>query len=149
MNLRRFARKLAVVILLATLAPAMPECFGAGKVESAPPFDLPRRGAQERARLQDFAGQVLLLDFFAYWCGPCAAASQELEIGVQQFYAARKGNPQGVSVRVVSVNIEKEFPKRTEEFLRKAGASFVVDDFDGSLLNKFAGAAIPLLVIVD
>ena len=138
-----------VSMLMVFFASMIPGALGEGKAESAPPFDLPRRGTQERVRLQDFAGQVLVLDFFAYWCLPCAAASQELETGVQQFYAAHKGNPQGAPVRVVSVNIEQEFPKRTEEFLRRTGASFVVDDFSGSLLKQFGGGAIPLLVIVD
>ena len=82
--------------MLGFLASPIAEFFEEAKAESAPPFDLPRRGTQERVRLQDFAGQVLVLDFFAYWCQPCAAAAQELETGVQQFYATRKGNPQGV-----------------------------------------------------
>src|SRR5262245_12823511 len=33
--------------------------------EPAPPFDLPRHGAEGRVRLEDFAGQILVLDFFA------------------------------------------------------------------------------------
>src|SRR5947208_14644437 len=119
MNARKSTWKLAAVIMPAVLASMIPGIFGEGKAEAAPPFDLPHRGTQERVRLEDFAGQVLVLDFFAYWCQPCAAASQELETGVEQFYAAHKGNPQGAPVRVVSVNIEEEFPKRTEEFLRR------------------------------
>ena len=100
-------------------------------------------------RLEDFAGQILVLDFFAYWCVPCERASRELESGVQQYYAERKGNARGLPVRVLSVNIEKAMPERTAAFLRRTGASFVADDFDASLLKQFGVAGIPYLVVVD
>src|SRR5712692_3149815 len=119
------------------------------RAEAAPAFDLPRRGTDERVRLEDFAGQILVLDFCAFWCAPCERASKELETGLQQFYALRNGNPRGVPVRVVSVNIEKDVPARTEEFLRRTGASFVVNDFAGSLLKELGSAGIPFLVVVD
>ena len=147
MNPRAFACKLADAIILAALASCLSGYYC--HAETAPVFDLPRHGTEQRVRLEDFTGKILVLDFFAYWCVPCAAASRELETGVQQFYASRKGNPHAIPVRLVSVNIEKDFPKRTDEFLRKTGASFVVDDFSGSLLKKFGASAMPFLAVID
>src|SRR6266852_1042511 len=117
---RAWTRAAAIAGATVALAGSVPSA----RAEAAPAFDLPHRGADERVRLEDFSGQILVLDFFAYWCAPCARASPELETQVQQYYSARKGNPHGLSVRVVSVNIEKDFPERTEDFLRRTGASF-------------------------
>jgi len=128
---------------LFTVAPALIAA------EPAPEFDLPRRGAEGRARLEDFAGQIVVLDFFAYWCAPCLVASKELESEVQQFYTGRHGNARGVPVRVISVNIEKEQPARTDKFIRETGASFVADDFSGALLKQFGGAGIPFFAVID
>jgi hypothetical protein len=47
------------------------------------------------------------------------------------------------------VNIEEAMPKQTDEFVRRSGASLVVDDVTGSLLKQLGGAGLPLLVIVD
>ncbi len=115
----------------------------------APSFDLKRWETGEPVRLEDFAGQIVVLDFFAYWCVPCQKASAEMEQGIQKFYAARKGNAHGIPVRVVSINIEESTPKKTAAFIQKNGASFVINDRNGETLAKYGGKGIPFLVIID
>ena len=132
------------IVLLAAAATA-----GGADVTLAPDFELPRWQTGERVRLGDFVGQVVVLDFFAYWCAPCEGVSKELETGVQQFYAGRHGNPQQLPVRVVSVNIEQEMPEQTAAFLERTGAEFVLNDFSASLLQPFGQAGLPFLAIVD
>lgn len=133
-------------VLTALVASAL---LPSGHTATVPAFELPRWQTDEPVRLEDFAGQILVLDFFAYWCAPCEPASKEIEKGVQQFYSTRRGNPHGVPVRVLSVNIENDFPERTAAFVQRTGLSFVMNDFSGALLRQLGGEGIPFLVIVD
>ena len=44
-----------------------------------PSFKLNRFESEELVKLDDFAGSIVILDFFAYWCVPCRKASSDLE----------------------------------------------------------------------
>ena len=140
-----YARAFASVLLALAAGGWLAPAFAA----PAPSFDLKRWETGERVRLEDFAGQIVVLDFFGYWCVPCQKTSAEVEDKVQKFYAARKGNAQGIPVRVVSINIEESNPKKTAAFIQKNGASFVINDQDGETLKKYGGKGIPFLVILD
>ena len=43
----------------------------------SPSFELNRFGSEELVKLDDFAGSIVILDFFAYWCVPCRKVSSE------------------------------------------------------------------------
>ncbi len=139
----------AFLLIGSTLAVAVAVCRGASGVAPSADFTVTRWQTGEGVRLSEFAGQIVVLDFFAYWCAPCRRASAEIERGIQQYYASAKGNPHGVPVRTMAVNIEKAEPQLTARFIREAGLEFVVDDVDGVLLETFAGAGTPFVVILD
>ena len=112
-------------------------------------FELPRFGGGDPVKLTDFAGQIVVLDFFAHWCAPCAKSAPLVEEQVQKFYSAQRGNRQGIPVQVLSVNVEPDDAKRTAAFIKKHGSSLVVNDLEGATLRQFGGASLPYLVIVD
>lgn len=125
------------------------QVLNAATNQSAPDFSLSRWNSQELARLDEYRGQVIVLDFFAYWCAPCRRASTELEEGIQQYYATKRGNAHGIPVRVLSLNIEKAFPNRTAAFIKKTGIREVLNDPDATVLARYGGIGIPYLVILD
>ena len=117
--------------------------------DPAPLFELTRWQSEETVNLNDYRGSIVILDFFAYWCVPCIAASTDLENNIQNYYAELEGNPHRVPVRVLSINVESSYPKKTEQFINKTGASFVLNDTAGAVYKKFDGRGLPFLVVLD
>ena len=117
--------------------------------EKAPHFEGEMWDSGETVKLADFEGEILVLDFFAYWCVPCRHSSPLLETEIQSYYEEEGGNVHGIPVRVISVNVEQGNRERTARFLAETGSSYVVNDRDGENLKRFGAKGIPYFVVVD
>lgn len=137
---------LAIILGLAFLLPG-PNALCAR--EKAPLFSLPELESGEQVSLDDFQGQIVVLDFFNANCGDCFRVSWELEADIQAYYAARSGNPHGIAVQVVAVNSEASEQADMAVFLQKTGVDLVLDDPAGVLLQRYGGASLPYLVVID
>ncbi len=81
-------------------------------------------------------GEVVVLDFFAHWCGPC--------LGVSQALSQWEGDS---SVRVIPINVEQRNPEKTIRFMEKAGLDEVYFDEDHSLSDKLGVFSLPLVAL--
>lgn len=70
-----------------------------GERKRAPEFELKDR-AGKTVRLSDYAGKVVLIDFWATWCGPCKASIPWFN------ELAAKYGPEGFAVIGISMDAE-------------------------------------------
>ncbi len=108
-------------------------------VVAAPGFSLPDL-AGTTVRLKTFRGTLVLLNFFATWCGPC----REEMPGMERLYRAHRD--QGFAV--VAVNLH-ESAKTVRPFVQELKLSFpTVLDVDGAVGRAYGVRALPVTFLV-
>jgi thiol-disulfide isomerase/thioredoxin len=108
----------------------------------APEVSLPLRPGQPAVPLSSLKGKVVVLDFWATWCGPCRQSIPELE----KLY--RKYQSQGLEVIGVSVDDTAEpVPAAVKELGMTYPVVLAKDIPD--LRSKFVFESIPQMFIID
>lgn len=152
MGARRRRELVGIVALVAAFAllarfggsgltsPPLPE-LGDPRPKEAPPFELPGPGG-ELYRLADHRGEVVLLNFWATWCGPCR---QELPI-LESLHRELAG--EGLSVVGVNVDRGDAFP--VERFAEQQGLSFrLLRDPEQRVASRYGVLGYPTTVVID
>jgi thiol-disulfide isomerase/thioredoxin len=113
---------------------------GAGANGPAPPFTLSARGGNS-VSLSQYKGQVVMLNFWASWCGPCR---QEMPL-LENIY--KKYNKMGFTL--IGVNVEPD-SKAADEWLKQTPVSFpVIYDKDSTVSKAYDVSGMPSTVIID
>jgi len=106
----------------------------------APDFTL-RSDTGENIRLSEYRGEVVLINFWASWCGPCR---QEMPI-LDELHNQYKG----LGFTVLGVNVEQD-PQQARKLLKNMPVSFPVLFDDRSVVSKeYDVIAMPSTVLVD
>jgi peroxiredoxin len=111
-----------------------------GKGDPAPAIQL-KDQAGKVFSLADFKGQVVVVDFWASWCGPCRKSLPELD-GLQDRFAAQ-------GVKVVGISLDDDFGAVTA-FLAKVPVRFtILHDPGGRSGEAFSVVAMPTTFLID
>ncbi|WP_428937798.1 TlpA family protein disulfide reductase [Fontivita pretiosa] len=111
------------------------------KGKPAPDFSLQTLDGKT-VTLSEQKGSVVLLDFWATWCGPCVAALPH----VQQISADKALAERGLKVWAVNAREKNE---QVEKFIKQNNYTFTVPmDADGKVLQQYLVRGIPTQVIV-
>jgi peroxiredoxin len=128
-------RGLAALALLAAVA-----AVGADTNGPAPPFTLTEIGGQS-ASLSQYKGQVVMLNFWATWCGPC---QQEMPL-LDQMY--KKYKPAGFTL--IGVNVDKDAPPVRQLLERKPVSFPVLLDPASQVSKAYHVDEMPSTVLID
>jgi peroxiredoxin len=106
----------------------------------APDFELELLGGG-KFRLSEHQGNIVVLDFWATWCGPCLQAMPQIDRAVRDV--------QEQNVQLVAVNL-LESPEQIASTLERLNLQIPVGlDQDGIVAEKYAASAIPQTVVID
>jgi peroxiredoxin len=108
--------------------------------DSAPDFAL-KSMSGDNIRLSEHRGEVILLNFWASWCGPCRQEMPHLN-ALQQRYSK-------LGFNVVGVNVDKD-SALANKLLKDIPVSFpVLLDNMGDVSASYNVSAMPTTVLID
>lgn len=140
MGLLHRTRTLCLLAALAAVFASPPGTFAAARKGAAAPAIKVVSISGQSITLANYQGRVLVLDFFASWCGPCREAVPHL-IDLNRRYGK-----QGLQVLGLSAD---EDGGALKEFIAEKKITYPVAMANEHLLNDYAIRSIPTLFVIN
>ena len=126
----------ATLAVCATFASAVP----VAPLSPAPDFTL-RTMDGKNLRLQELRGRVVMVNFWATWCGPCRQEMPQLDLLYQKYKSS--------GFVLLGVNVDEDVRKATD-VAAKLGVTFpVLLDTDKAVSKLYDLSTMPSTVIID
>ena len=130
-------KRLITGLLILALTPLATALTGSGEAAN---FTL-KDAEGNNIRLSEYRGQVVLINFWASWCGPCRQEMPHLD-DLHQKYEA-------LGFTVFGVNVEQD-RRMADKVLRDIPVTFpILFDDDNSVSRLYDVDAMPATVLVD
>jgi len=128
-----------LILAIGLLLPAFASAAGPG--QPAPLFGAVLLQGKETVELEHHRGKVVLLDFWASWCGSCRQSLPALESLRSEF------GPAGFEV--IAVNLDTD-PQDGLDFLKKYPVTYpIVQDTQGRIARLFDVRTMPMSYLID
>ncbi|MBA2297079.1 MAG: TlpA family protein disulfide reductase [Actinobacteria bacterium] len=112
-----------------------------GRTAAAPAFTLAKLDGSGELALESLRGKVVVLNFWASWCGPCKDETPLLQKGWERW--------QGKDVVFVGIDV-KDFRGDARSFVRKFGVTYPnVYDGKGSTVGRYGVTGFPETYFID
>jgi peroxiredoxin len=133
-------RAVVAMLIVLPLLLAATRASAANVEGQAPDFTLKSLDGSN-LRLNEYRGQVVLINFWASWCGPCRQEFPLLDRMHQRYRDA--------GFAVLGVNVEED-PRQAREFLEKVRVEFpILFDEQQSVSETYRVMAMPSSVVLD